>query len=219
MRYPKLIVMLTHHDVTVPDAKQIFLSAKDAPADLWGFKNVGLPRNEIEELVQIMKAAGKTTFLESVAYTEEDGLESARIAGECGFDYLLGANYYPSIQKAAESYGLKYMPFVGKRSNHLLYGTIEEIVDHARQVRANGTYGINLSGFRYVGDAPKLISELVKAMDVPVSVVGSIDSFEKLDLIKQAGPSMFTIGGAFFEHKFGDSFAEQISVVENYMRK
>ena len=36
-----LIVMLTWHDVTVPDAKEVFLACKDAPAKHWGFKLEG----------------------------------------------------------------------------------------------------------------------------------------------------------------------------------
>ena len=34
MEGPNLTVMLTHHDITVPNAMDIFLEAKDAPADL-----------------------------------------------------------------------------------------------------------------------------------------------------------------------------------------
>ena len=86
MEGPHLTVMLTHHDITVPNAMDIFLEAKDAPADFWGFKDIGLPEREMRELVQCMKREGKTVFLESLAYTEEEGLQSARLAINCGFD-------------------------------------------------------------------------------------------------------------------------------------
>ena len=36
MEGPHLTVMLTHHDITVPNAMDIFLEAKDAPADYRG---------------------------------------------------------------------------------------------------------------------------------------------------------------------------------------
>ena len=38
---PEIIIMLTHHDVTVKDAGEIFEQCKDLPVKFWGFKNVG----------------------------------------------------------------------------------------------------------------------------------------------------------------------------------
>ena len=94
----KLIVMLTWHDRTVEDSKEIFMAAKDAPSDLWGFKDVGLPKEQMKELVQIMKDAGKTTFMESLAHTEEETKAGVETAVECGFDWLLGAHYFPATE-------------------------------------------------------------------------------------------------------------------------
>jgi len=65
----ELIVMLTNNDRTVSDAVQVFEESKHAPANLWGFKEEGLPLEEMKELLQLMKKAGKTTFLEVVDYT------------------------------------------------------------------------------------------------------------------------------------------------------
>ncbi len=39
--------------------------------DFWGFKDVGLPRKEMEKLLSTMKKAGKKTFLEVVTYSPE----------------------------------------------------------------------------------------------------------------------------------------------------
>jgi len=44
---PKIIVMLTYHDETVPNALEIFDQCKDLPVKYWGFKNVGLPVEKI----------------------------------------------------------------------------------------------------------------------------------------------------------------------------
>ena len=68
----KLIVMLTHHDVTVSNAKEVFESCRDLPVVNWGFKDVGMPPAQMRELCQLMKQAGKTTFLEVVTYSEEE---------------------------------------------------------------------------------------------------------------------------------------------------
>ncbi len=218
MRYPRLIVMLTHHDLTVQDSKKIFLEAKNAPCDYWGFKDVGLPEEQMRDLVACMKEAGKTTFIESLAYTEEEGLKSVQLAADCRFDFVLGTHYSKSILDLTNENGIKYLPFVGKRKEHRLYGEIDEIIAEAKQVLSYGTYGVNLPGFRYVGDAITLITKLVKSVDKPVSVVGSINNFERLDLIKQTNPWMFTIGSAFFEKNFGDTFTKQIEVVTEYMK-
>lgn len=41
----------------------------------------------------------KKTFLEVVEYTEEEGLERAKIALECGCDILMGTLFYDSINE------------------------------------------------------------------------------------------------------------------------
>jgi hypothetical protein len=81
--------MLTYNDETVDDALSIFRECAGLVCDFWGFKDVGLPEDRMKELVTAMKQAGKTMFLEVVSLTEEECLRGARIAVECGFDYLM----------------------------------------------------------------------------------------------------------------------------------
>ena len=48
---PEIIIMLTHHDVTVKNAAEVFEECKDIEAvKLWGFKNVGLPKDQMKTL-------------------------------------------------------------------------------------------------------------------------------------------------------------------------
>ena len=49
---PEIIIMLTHHDVTVKDAGEIFEQCKDLPVKFWGFKNVGLPKDETLKTIE-----------------------------------------------------------------------------------------------------------------------------------------------------------------------
>ena len=51
----------------------------------------------------------------------------------------------------------------------------------------------------------------------PVCIAGSVDSYARLDEIKRAAPRLFTIGSAFFHHRFGDTLREQIDNVCRYM--
>lgn len=90
---PELIIMLTQNDITVTNAVEVFDVCKDLPAQHWGFKDVGLSKDEMIALNRKMKDAGKTTYLEVVTYTEEGCVEGAKLAGECGFDYLTGTVY------------------------------------------------------------------------------------------------------------------------------
>lgn len=221
---PELIVMLTHHDRTVTNAIEIFEAAKGSKAKYWGFKEVGIPEDQMTDLVKRMKAAGKTTFLEVVDYTEEGCAEGARIAARCGFDVLMGTLYFDSVKKIADEAGIKYMPFVGELSGRpsVLNGTIQGMIDEANNlVDTKGIKGFDLLGYRYTGDAVKLNAEFVKNVRGDVCLAGSVASFQRLDEVKATGAWAFTIGGAFFENKFGEglSFGEQIDVVIDYMSK
>ncbi len=218
---PKLIVMLTHHDRTVENAVEIFEACKDSKAEYWGFKEVGIPLEEMKKLCKMMKEAGKTTFLEVVAYTEKECLEGAKMAGECGFDYLMGTMYFDSVHEYAKEAGLKYLPFVGKIVGRpsRLEGTVESIVAEAKELLGKGVYGFDLLGYRFVGDPVELDNTFVKEINVPVCLAGSVNSYERLDEVKESGSWAFTIGGAFFENKFDGSFAEQIDKVIDYMEK
>jgi len=220
---PELIVMLTHNDRTVENAIEVFEAAKDAPARYWGFKEVGLPEDQMKLLVDKMREAGKKTFLEIVAYTEEECLEGARLGIRCGFDGVMGTLYFDSIKATCDAAGVEYLPFVGKISGRpsILEGTIEGIIDEALDLVQNkGIKGIDLLGYRFTGDAVKLNAEFVKAIPVPVCLAGSVASFERLDEVKATGAWAYTIGGAFFDKKFADaSFGEQIKIVVDYMNR
>lgn len=201
---PELIVMLTHNDVTVSNAIELFEQSKDLPVQHWGFKDVGLPPDKMKDLVKMMKDAGKTTYLEVVSLSEEEGLRGAKIAAEAGFDILMGTVYFESIHKFLKSTSVKYYPFPGHVHSHpsILDGTIEEIINHARYLESTGVEGMDLLSYRYVGDARKLLKEVVSATNVPIVSAGSVASFSRIAEIWEAGAWGFTIGGAFFEEKF-----------------
>lgn len=218
---PELIVMLTHNDRTVPNAAEIFEACKDTPAVNWGFKEVGLPLEEMKALFAYMKQCGKQTFLEVVAYTEEECLEGAKMAVACGVDVLMGTLYFDSINDYCKAHQLKYMPFVGKITGRpsVLEGTIEGMIEEANSYLAKGVYGIDLLGYRYTGDPVELNRRFVAGVNAPVCLAGSVSSYQRLDEVKATGAWTFTIGGAFFENKFDGTFAEQVTKVVEYMRK
>lgn len=218
---PELIVMLTHNDRTVPDALELFERTKDYPIRHWGFKDVGLPSPEMQRVAKAMKDAGKTTFLEVVSLSEEEGLRGARLAVDSGFDVLMGTVYYPSIVEYLDDKSVRYYPFPGRVHSHpsVLDGTIDEIVAHACELASYGAQGLDLLTYRYNGEASRLLQHVVEATQVPVISAGSIASFERINEVWNAGAWGFTIGSAFFEKRFlpEGSFEENIWTVCSWL--
>lgn len=214
-----LIVMLTHNDKTVKNSFKIFEECRNSKAKLWGFKEKPLPVDEMKKLYKYMKKCGKMTFLEVVEYTEKEGLEGAKLAVECGCDILMGTVFFDSINEFCKSNNLKYMPFVGKVTQRpsILEGDINEIIAEAKKYQKKGVYGFDLLGYRYVGDAVELNKKFVEEIEIPVCLAGSINSYMRLDEVKNVKPWAFTIGSAFFENKFDGTFKEQINKVYEYI--
>lgn len=220
---PKLITMLTYKDETVKDAFTVFDQCADLPSELWGFKDVGLPMERMKQLVQRMKAKGKTVFLEVVSLTEQECLDGAGLALECGFDYLMGTVFYESVFRLMKNRSSRFFPFCGRVSGHpsILEGATAEIVEDGRRMQELGVDGFDLLAYRYTGDAEKLAQEFIRGVRLPVVMAGSIDGFARLDAVKRLNPWAFTIGSAFFDQKFvpGGSFREQMAGVIQYLER
>ena len=218
---PEIIIMLTHHEVTVENAAEVFEACKDLPVKFWGFKNVGLPKDKMKELATAMKEAGKTTFLEVVTYDEQSCLDGAQTAIDCGFDYLMGTIYYDSVAKLLADNNMSYLPFVGKVSGSpsILEGTNEEIIANAKDLMAKGIKGFDILAYRHVVDGEKLAYEFCKAVDAQICIAGSINSFDRIDTMFDIGPWTFTMGSALFEKNFvpEGSFYDNLKAVADYM--
>ena len=174
----------------------------------------------MKALYWLMKECGKTTVLEVVAYTEEEGLKGAALAVKCDVDILMGTIYSDAINDYCKQHGLKYMPFVGTIAGRpsVLEGCLSEMVAEAERYLAKGVFGIDLLGYRYVGDAVALNKAFVDAIDAPVCLAGSIDSVQRLKEVRDAAPWAFTIGSAFFDQKFSGTICEQIDFVCDFMK-
>lgn len=212
--------MLTYNDRTVENAYEIFRQCRNTKAEYWGFKEEGLPIDKMAELYTYMKKQGKTTVLETVAYTEEECLRGAEIAVQCGCDILMGTVYFDSVNHYCKQHGsIKYMPFVGNIENRpsVLSGTAEEMLQDASEYLKKGVFGFDLLGYRHTGNASALIQSFVSQVNAPVCVAGSINSYSKIDEVCRAGAWAFTIGSAFFDHRFGNRFDEQVDKVCQYL--
>ena len=175
-RIPELIVMLTHNDLTVDNALEIFSSCKKSSADFWGIKEKSLPPEKMFELFSVLKKNKKTSALEVVTYTEEGGLAGARLAEECGCDILMGTIFFDSINEFCLSHNLKYMPFVGTVTARpsILDGSIEKMISDAKSYIKKGAYGIDLLGYRYTGNPYLLNETFIKNIDAPTCIAEAL---------------------------------------------
>lgn len=217
---PELIFMLTYNDETVSHARDVILQCQSSKVQYWGMKERPLPFEEMKALYEILKSCGKTTFLEVVTYTEAEGLLGAKLAAACGVDILMGTVFSDTINDYCKQQGLKYMPFVGDISGRpsVLNGSLEEMISEAKGYLAKGVFGIDLLGYRYTGNAVALNQAFVEAVDAPVCLAGSIDSVKRLEEVRAAAPWAFTIGSAFFNHKFPGTICEQLDYICDYMK-
>jgi phosphoribosylformimino-5-aminoimidazole carboxamide ribonucleotide (ProFAR) isomerase len=88
-------------------------------------------------------------------------------------------------------------------------------------MEAKGVDGMDLLTYRYTGDAPKLLQEVVEAISVPMVSAGSIDSYDRIAEVRDTGTWGFTIGTAFFEKKFipDGSFEANMMAVWDWLQE
>ncbi len=216
-----LITMLTNNDVTVENAKEVFLSCADLNCTFWGFKDVGLPPAQMKDLVHTMKEKGKTTFLEVVSLQESESQNAAVLAVECGFDYLMGTVYSSKVHELLRGAKIKYQPFCGSVHGHptILEGSSQDILHDAKRLEALNVSGVDLLAYRNAVQPEETARLLVRELSIPIVIAGSIDSFQRIDRMKEIRPWAFTIGGAFFAKRFvpRGSFRDQLQSVISYL--
>ncbi len=202
----KLIVMLTHHDRTIPNALEVFHTASDLPVDCWGFKDVGLPKDQMTDLAAALREAHKKVFLEVVSYSERECMEGANLAVALKCDYLMGTLFYPRVWDYLKDTDLTYLPFLGRVSGSpsILEGTDQEMIDEALKYMALGVEGFDILAFRHSSDPEQLARSCVRNIPGIVVIAGSVASKERIKFIESIGAWGFTIGSALFNNAFVD---------------
>jgi 4-hydroxythreonine-4-phosphate dehydrogenase len=214
---PEFVFMLTREDVTIPDARGTFGEIADTGVAHVGCKDVGLPVSELAALIDDVRAAECTAYLEVVAETEEATLRSAEIAAEVHPDYVIGGTVVEPIQRILTGTGIRFFPYIGHVIGHpcLLRGTIEEVAADAKRVGALGVDGINLLAYRYDGDVPALVKAVSNATRLPVLCAGSVSSLERVRELATLGVWGFTVGTAALEGAFVPNapLADQVGAI------
>ena len=86
----EFIFMLTRNDATVPDALAVYDEIRSADLRYVGFKDIGLPVEELRKLARAIQADGREVMLEVVSENAADELRSIRAAVDIGVDWVLG---------------------------------------------------------------------------------------------------------------------------------
>ena len=213
----EFILMLTRDDKTVPDARRILDEIGDSGLHFVGFKDIGLPEEELRALVEDIRGRGQRPVLEVVSLSEEDERRSVETGLRLGVDYLIGGTRPQQTIGRVNGSDLKYFPYIGDVIGHpaRLEGSPEELVADARRVQELGVDGINLLAYRHVGNGLAVTRAVQGAVDVPLICAGSIASLERVREISAAGIWAFTIGGAVMDCAIvpGASLGEQVDAV------
>lgn len=199
---PHFILMLTKGDRTVPDAIKVYSGLRSSALRMVGFKDIGLPTEDLAELTRMAKIDNRTVMLEVVSTTLESELRSIEAAASLGVDYVLGGRHASEAVKILKGRPIQYFPFAGHTVGHptRLTGTIREIVDDAVGLAATpGVHGLDLLAYRFEGDVAALTRQVVQAVNLPIIAAGSIDSRERIGVMSAAGVWGFTVGSALFD--------------------
>ena len=216
---PEIVVMLTHHDVTVADARRCFQAAADLPVQFWGFKDVGLPAGEMKALVSDFKSAGKTSVLEVVSFEESDLIKAAELAAECGVEYFTGGVFTEAVRQRVHAVGMKYFPFCGNAGGSPieLTGSPEDVTADAVRLIELGADGVDLVAYRFKGGDPIQLAKQVEREvgGKNVIIAGSVNSVERIRRMHEVGPLGYTMGGALFEGLFapGGDFRDNLAAL------
>ena len=199
------IFMMTENDQTISSARDRLGEVVDGGCQHIGFKDVGLPFDELRGLADDIRASGARSYLEVVSLDEEREVASARAAVDLNVDCLLGGTRAEKVVPILSASPVLYYPFPGHITGHpsVLEGSVEDICESARRLTETpGVHGLDLLAYRYTGDAPGLMHAVCGASRGPVIMAGSIDSEERVHTLAEAGAAGFTVGTAAFSGKF-----------------
>lgn len=215
----RFIFMLTRNDRTVEDALHQLQTALSIGVRHIGFKDIGLPIDELKTLNKAIKDGGVTSYLEVVSLDRDSEIVSAKAAVEIGVDILLGGTRVDDVLPVIKGTGIQYFPFPGRISGHpsVLEGSIEEIVASAQAMATrDGVHGLDLLAYRSREDVPALMKAVCAAVSKPVYVAGSIDTPARIAAVSESGAAGFTIGTAALDGKYpanGEDVPSQLAAI------
>jgi hypothetical protein len=228
MKAANPIIMLTHNDVTVPDAIELFEQCKDIPITNWGIKDIGMNDEDIIKIGKLMKEAGKQSSYEIVDFSEASYERAAEIAVKGEYSYVACGHFNQKLSDTLAKYNIGYMPTLGilvhvpePNGPVLLVSDKDEMLSTARYALAHGAIGLDCPVYRstlYDGDSllPWLRNELPDAF---LCCAGSVNGYSRIRLVSETGFDAFTTGSALFDGIYvqNGGFRENLEALSNFM--
>ena len=214
------IFMLTEDDRTIPDARTRLEDVLAGGARHIGFKDIGLPFDELKSLASDIRSAGGRAYLEVVSLDEASELRSAKAAIDLEVDCLLGGTRADAVAPMLRHHPIRYYPFPGEIVGHpsILKGSIAEIAESARRLGDLETvHGLDLLAYRFDGNVPELMKAVCDATSKPVIMAGSIDQEERILAVAESGAAGFTVGTAAFNEAFPASHDGLVAQVQSIL--
>src|SRR3954454_11335046 len=162
----EFIFMLTRDDVTVSDALDRYAEVRATGLRWVGFKDVGLPFEQLRALADAIHSDDRKVALEVVSLDEASETRSAEAALEIGVDLLMGGVHPEAVLPVVRATNVLYFPFPGRVIDHpsVLEGSVDEIANSARRLTVQrGILGLDLLAYRSSGDVPRLMDAVVAA--------------------------------------------------------
>ena len=195
----EFIFMLTRDDVTLADARAVYASIADSGVTHVGCKDVGLPREELAEFMDEIRANGHTSYLEVVAESDEATLASARVAAEVRPDYCIGGTLIPEMQEILAGTGVKFFPYVGQIVGPSVPAARLDRRDrrrHEARRTSSASTASTCSPTATTATSTSSSRQSSRRPPLPVICAGSVDSAERIRALASRGVWAFTIGTA-----------------------
>lgn len=200
------IFMLTRADQTVPDCLEVLDYVLPVGLTHIGFKDVGVSRETLGEMVRRIRDAGAISYMEVVSTSPDACLQSARVARDIGVERLLGGSDVEAMLAILDGSDVAYYPFPGRPHDHptRLGGSPAEVERHCRDFMAKGCAGCDLLAYRATESDPlDLVRAARRGLDEGHLVAaGSVGNAAQIRDLAGAGCDAFTIGTAAFDGSF-----------------
>ncbi len=199
------IFMLTCNDRTVPNCLDVLDEITGLEIRHIGFKDIGVGRDTLKELVQRIGAMNAISWMEVVSTTADSIRTSIETAARIGVSRVLGGQDIDFARQTLDK-NTAYYPFPGRPVDHptRLEGLAADIEADCRRIAGAGCAGADLLAYRAVDDDPlALVRAARKGLGKGVLVVaGDVDSPARIEALARAGADAITIGTAIFNGAF-----------------
>lgn len=199
------VFMLTRADRTIDDGLEVLADIRTLGLRHIGVKDVGITPAALAALHRGIKELGATSYLEVVSTAPDACLQSARIARELGFDFLLGGTQVEEVLAILAGSAVRYLPYPGRPFGHptQLGGSPGDVAEDCRRYRSLGAAGVDLLAYRATESDPlALVRAARAASDGVLLVAGGVRSREQVRALAAAGVDAFTVGSAVFDGSF-----------------